>query len=61
MTLLEILRVKGTLVHSINPDASLEDVVQKLVGHNCGSLVVCEPAECADRRPPGLITERADL
>ena len=59
MTLQEILRTKGSTIHSITPDASLEDVVQTLVRHNIGSLVVCEGGQC---NPPGrmlgIITER---
>jgi CBS domain-containing protein len=59
MTLQEILRKKGSNVHSIAPNATLEDVVQTLVRHNVGSLVVCEHAGC---NPPGrmigIVTER---
>ena len=59
MILQEILRKKGSNVHSIGPDASLEDVVQTLVRHNVGSLIVCEHSGC---NPPGrmlgIITER---
>src|SRR6185295_9475251 len=58
MTLQEILREKGTAVHSIFPDATLDDVVHKLVRHNCGSLVVCEPGDCEQGRLSGIITER---
>jgi len=58
MTLQEILRSKGTKVHSIDPQASLEDVVQKLVKHNCGSLVVCAAGDCENGRMLGIITER---
>jgi CBS domain-containing protein len=56
MTLHDILRVKGKRVHSIGPDATLDDVVQALVGHNCGSLVVCQRGECSPML--GIITER---
>ena len=49
----EILTVKGNQVHTIVPDATLADVVQKLVAHNCGSLVVVE-----HERMIGIITER---
>jgi len=56
MTLREILRVKGTQVHTIHPDASLADVVNKLVRHNIGSLVVCEDNN--PRQMVGIITER---
>ena len=42
MKLQEILKVKGSDVHTISPDKTLADVVAKLVACNCGSLVVCE-------------------
>jgi len=58
MMLQEILRNKGSNVFTIAPDATLEDVVQKLVGHNCGSLVVCEADERASGRLSGIVTER---
>ncbi|HEY6563013.1 MAG TPA: CBS domain-containing protein [Pirellulaceae bacterium] len=49
----QILRVKGHLVHSIGPEASLADVVQSLVAKNCGSLMVR-----AQDAVVGIITER---
>ena len=69
MTLADILRTKGSEVLTISPDATLDDVVQTLVRHNCGSLIVCAaepvpaepvPAEpgTASRRMLGIITER---
>jgi len=56
MSLREILQNKGSRVLSISPDATLADVVQKLVKHNCGSLVVCRDDDCT--RMLGIITER---
>ncbi|HVA45428.1 MAG TPA: CBS domain-containing protein [Pirellulales bacterium] len=60
MMLEEILRRKGSQVHSIGPDATLDQVVQKLVENNCGSLVVCQRSD--DGSGPGtllgIITER---
>jgi CBS domain-containing protein len=53
MKIREILSVKGSAVHTISPDATLADVVQKLVANNCGSLVVTE-----GDRMVGIITER---
>lgn len=58
MFLAEILRVKGDAVHTISPDASLQDVVQTLVRHNCGSLVVCNVAAQPRSSMLGIITER---
>ena len=52
----EILLTKGARVLSISPRATLADVVEKLVKHNCGSLVVCEEEDCT--RMLGIITER---
>jgi CBS domain-containing protein len=57
MTLREILHSKGHVVHTIGLTATLEDVVQRLVGHNCGSLVVCD-ADQPSGRMVGIITER---
>lgn len=56
MNLQDILRQKGSIVYTIRPDATLDDVVQTLVQHNCGSLVVRE----GDALSPmlGIITER---
>lgn len=53
MQLKDILDAKGRTVYTISPDATLADVVEKLVHHNCGSLVVCEQGEVV-----GIITER---
>ncbi len=53
MKLHEILTIKGSDVHSIDPEATLADVVDKLVEMNCGSLLVCE-----DEQMIGIITER---
>lgn len=55
MILRDILRVKGSLVHTIGPDATLDDVLQKLVRLNIGSLVVCE---LDTEIVVGIITER---
>jgi CBS domain-containing protein len=49
----DILSGKGRSVHSIRRSATLADVVESLVAHNCGSLVVCEGDELV-----GIITER---
>lgn len=57
MTLQEILNVKGTEVHTIDASATLDDVVQTLVRHNCGSLVVVD-ARAPRRQMIGIVTER---
>jgi CBS domain-containing protein len=56
MLLRDILHAKGAAVHTVSPDATLAEVVHRLVEHNCGSLVVCEPAD--SMQMVGIITER---
>jgi len=46
MTLRDILNVKGTEVYTLDEAATLDDVVQRLVKCNCGSLVITD-------KPPG--------
>ena len=53
MLVSDILSDKGRLVHTCTPDDSLADVVDLLVGHNIGSLVVLDDGEMV-----GIITER---
>lgn len=53
MQLRDILQTKGSHVHSIGPQATLAEVVGRLVKHNCGSLVVMD-----HKRMVGIITER---
>jgi CBS domain-containing protein len=59
MTLQDILNVKGSKVFTIDESATLDDVVQKLVQCNCGSLVVmgCTRSD-ATPRMVGIVTER---
>ncbi len=56
MTLRDILLAKGHVVHTIGSGATLEDVVQKLVRNNCGSLVVRDVEPAGPML--GIITER---
>lgn len=56
MLLRDILSLKGSDVFAISPDATLADVVRKLVACNCGSLVVARPE--TPRQMVGIITER---
>jgi CBS domain-containing protein len=58
MTLEEILRTKGNKVYTIGRDATLEQVVTRLVDHNVGSLVVCDRDVTHGEQPVGMITER---
>jgi CBS domain-containing protein len=54
MTLSDILAVKGRRVFTIAAHATLADVVDQLVAHNVGSLVVCDGGGFM----VGIITER---
>ncbi len=61
MTLRDILHAKGHELHTIDPGATLNDVVQSLVSHRCGSLLVCQRADRDGRASvsmQGIITER---
>lgn len=58
MTLQDILNVKGTAVFSIADTATLDDVVQKLVKCNCGSLVVMRRDDAGAEQMVGIVTER---
>jgi len=53
-----ILRTKGTDIHSTVPDATADDVVQDLVKYNVGSLIVLEQDEDGESQMVGIITER---
>jgi CBS domain-containing protein len=53
MLVRDILYGKGKTVHSCSPDDTLADVIDLLVGHNIGSLVVMQDDEMI-----GIITER---
>jgi CBS domain-containing protein len=53
MLVRDVLSDKGKLVHTCNPDDTLADVADLLVGHNIGSLVVMQDGEMV-----GIITER---
>jgi CBS domain-containing protein len=53
MLLSEILGAKGRMVHTCSPEDTLADVVELMVGHNIGSLVVLKDGEMV-----GIITER---
>lgn len=49
----DVLSGKSSLVHTCSPDDTLADVVDLLVGHNIGSLIVMHEEEMI-----GIITER---
>lgn len=54
MLLKDILESKGCHeVLTISPTSTISDVVEKMVAHNCGSLVVCDQDQMV-----GIISER---
>ena len=57
MKLHDILSAKGSTVHSISPEATLQDVVKALVEHRIGSLLVCRPDATGKDELLGIITE----
>ncbi|HWA96934.1 MAG TPA: CBS domain-containing protein [Pirellulales bacterium] len=57
MILQDILRLKGSEVYAIRPQATLGDVVRSMMEHRCGALLVCADADCG-RGIVGIITER---
>ena len=56
MKLTSILKDKGRQVYTTVPSATLQEVVEQLVHHNCGSLVVVDTI--GSRRLVGIVTER---
>lgn len=54
MLVQDILRVKGSRVHTVGPEIGVDELVQTLVRNNVGSLVVCD----ADGRMLGIVSER---
>ena len=53
MLVREILVDKGRQIHSCAPDQTLTEVVDLLIKHNCGSLLVCDRGQMV-----GIVTER---
>ena len=58
MKLQDILSVKGSTVHTISPDATLQDVVDALVERRIGALVVCRSDAAGKVSLLGIISER---
>jgi CBS domain-containing protein len=57
MKLQEILSAKGGTVHGISPEATLQDVVGRLLEHRIGSLVVFQPRTAGEDELVGIVTE----
>jgi len=58
MRLQDILTAKGTAVFTTSPNVSLAEVVQQMVEHNVGSMLVCERDVTLGERLIGIVTER---
>ncbi len=58
MKLRDILDVKGSTVHSVPPDATLQDAVDSLVEYRIGSLIVHRGDSEGTVELLGIITER---
>lgn len=54
MQINDILRVKGSEVATISPDATVADLVAALAEHKVGALVISAP----DRPVAGIVSER---
>ncbi len=54
----EILTVKGNAVHSISPEATLQEVVNRLIENRIGALVVCRRDAAGNEELAGIITDR---
>ena len=58
MKLQDILSVKGSTVHWISGEATLQDVVARLMEHRVGSLVVLQSDAAGQEKLVGIITDR---
>lgn len=54
----EILLHKGTHVYTVAPDATLQDVVDELVQHNIGAVLVCHRDPATGEKLLGIVSER---
>jgi signal-transduction protein with cAMP-binding, CBS, and nucleotidyltransferase domain len=50
----DVLRTKGTRIHTISPDATVYEAIERMVDRNVGSLIVTY----SDGPPLGIVTER---
>ncbi len=58
MRLADILKNKGSVVYTVDPDATVDQAIEELVRHNVGALVVCQRDLEHGEKPCGIITER---
>ena len=53
-TIEDVLRHKGTRIHTVSPDATVFEAIERMVEHNVGSLLVTY----SDSPPLGIVIER---
>ena len=58
MILQDILSLKGTAVHTTPPEATLAEVVQRMVYHKVGAMLVCRRDLAGGEQLVGIVTER---
>jgi CBS domain-containing protein len=58
VNLQDILSLKGTAVYTTPPEATLAEVVQRMVHHNVGALLVCRRDPASGEQLVGIVTER---
>lgn len=58
MNLQDILSLKGTAVYTTPPEATLAEVVQRMVHHKVGAMLVCRRDPASGEQPVGIVTER---
>ena len=54
----DILTVKGNTVQTISPEATLQEVVSRLIENRIGALVVCRRDAAGNEELAGIITDR---
>jgi CBS domain-containing protein len=58
MTVYEVLKIKGSNVHLIGPDVTLDDAIRAMTKHNVGSLLVCRRDVDRGEELVGILSER---
>jgi CBS domain-containing protein len=58
VNLQDILSLKGTAVYTTPPEATLAEVVDRMVHHNVGALLVCRRDPASGEQLVGIVTER---
>jgi CBS domain-containing protein len=58
VNLQDILSLKGTAVYTTPPEATLAEVVQRMVHHKVGAMLVCRQDPASGEQLVGIVTER---